>query len=100
MKKTSVYNYLYLTGVFSLILGITLIFLIGVNLWSHFGPEFSEDKTPIVSFSDTITKQMIVYDTVVQKVVVKPKESVNTVIVTNTQAQITETPPPSLDTTK
>jgi hypothetical protein len=43
---------------------------------------------------------MVVYDTVVQKVVVKPKESVNTVIVTNTQAQITETPPPSLDTTK
>jgi hypothetical protein len=100
MKKMSVYNYLYLTGVFSLIFGIAILWLIGVNLWDYFGPKFSEEKTPIVSFSDTIVKQMIVYDTVVQKVVVKPKESVNTVIITTPQPEVTETPPPALDTTK
>jgi hypothetical protein len=43
---------------------------------------------------------MVVYDTVVQKVVVKPKEPINTVVVATPQTQVTETPPPSLDTTK
>jgi hypothetical protein len=100
MKKMSVYNYLYLTGVFSLIFGIAILSLVGVNLWNYFGPEFSQEKTPIVSFSDTITKQMVVYDTVVQKVVVKPKEPINTVVLATPQAQVTETPPPTLDTTK